>query len=211
MRQLRENRPFTVRFVAVVAALTAIVSLLLKLQLGLEIPILLPFTGTVAMVALLVSTLLNRLLWRIWPFSAVLQIPVFAGRWEGWYRRAPGEPWRETAHEISQKALDIDAEAWGPRNWSRGTCSAVIVASSGLTKELVWAYKTEPTTTDYVAGDAHAGVHFLRMVEECGQQLLIGRYINDRANQDGHKGAVGEIRVKWVSEKLQHALNLQGG
>lgn len=208
MLQLRENRSVTVRFVAIVAAATAFIAFAVQdIPIGLEIPVLLRFGGTVTIVAVIISALLNRWLWRIPPISWVLKIPNFSGRWEGWYRRSPDDAWHETAREISQKALDIDAETWGPANWSRSTCSAITATANGLTQELVWAYKTEPTTLDYKPGDTHAGVHFLRLVEERGNRFLIGRYINDRAHEDGKKGAVGEIRVKWVSTKLRHALN----
>ena len=208
MVQLRENRSFTVRFASIISVITAILSLALAgVSIGVKLPVLLRFLGIISLVALLVSILLNRWLWRAWPFSWILQIPDFAGRWEGWYRRSVDDKWRETAHEIFQNALDIDAEAWGPENWSRGTCSAIIVTSHGLTNELVWAYKTEPTTLTSQPGDTHAGVHFLHIVEKDGERHILGKYINDRAHQDGRKGAVGEIRLKWVSKKLQHALN----
>ncbi len=210
MLQIMENRKFTARFVAVVAALTGILYIALaQVLLDFQIPILLRFIGIVATTAWLVSFLLNRWLWRYKPFSCFLQIPDFSGRWEGWYRHAPKEDWRETAHEISQKALDVVAEAWGPGNWSRGTCSAINSTSPALTKELVWAYKTEQTTTALDPGGTHAGVHFLRMVEKHGKRVLRGKYINDRARNDGHKGSVGEIEVQWVSKEFQHDLNFR--
>lgn len=209
MLQLRENRSFTIRFVTIVSVLTAVTSLALaKVQIGVQLPLLLRFVGIVSTVAIGLSILLNRWLWRARPFSWILQIPDFRGRWEGWYRRSPNDEWRESAHEISQKALDIDAEAWGPDNWSRSSCSAIVVTSHDLTQELVWAYKTEPTTVNYQPGDAHAGVHFMRMVvDQNDEPLLVGKYINDRAREDGTKGSVGEIRIKRVQKKLQHSLN----
>lgn len=152
--------------------------------------------GYATSAALGVSFLLNRWLWRHRPFSDILQIPDVSGRWEGWsYRSFQGAEteWRPSAHEISQRALDITAEAWGPNNWSRSICASIVRASHGGTYELVWSYKTGVISPSLESrpGDTHQGTHFHRYSERDGGKYLEGAYITDRVRTDGTVGAAG--------------------
>jgi hypothetical protein len=162
--------------------------------------------------AVFVSFLLNRYFWRRRPFRYILQIPDLSGRWEGWsYRSFEGgeTEWRPSAHEISQRALDITAEAWGPSNWSRSICASIVRASQGGTYELVWSYKTETVSPgpDSRPGDCHQGTHFHRYSERNGCKYLEGTYITDRIRtKDGTVGAGGFHCLVWVSHKPKHAL-----
>ena len=109
--------------------------------------------------------------------------------------------------EISQRALELSAAAWGPTNVSRSVCTGIVVDSHGLVAELISAYKTEWIKGAHRGGDAHSGVHLLCLCEDDGARYLEGRYINDRERDDGSMGAVGEIRMKRVSVTLQRCLN----
>jgi hypothetical protein len=161
--------------------------------------------------AVLASFVLNRYLWRHRPLRDILQIPDLAGRWEGWSYRSfeSGETeWRPSAHEISQRALDITAEAWGPSNWSRSICASIVRASHGGTYELVWSYKTETVSpgSDTKPGDSHQGTHFHRFSARDGHRYLEGAYVTDRRREDGTTGGAGFHYLVWVSRTLKHGL-----
>jgi hypothetical protein len=131
--------------------------------------------------------------------------PDFSGRWEGWtYRSVTGE-WRPSAEEIIQDELGISANAWGPDNWAHGISASIIHDRAAF--ELVWSYRTVPTTPNYCGGDSHTGTHFLRYSERDGQRFLEGRYVTDRPRNDGTMGTGGFVRLRWVSNKLKTALD----
>jgi len=208
--QVRENRSFTVRFSVLVGGIAAVLLLVLRqIPLDLGLSGVVTFLFKLGTLAYFVSLALNRRMWRWRIFSWFLRIPDFSGRWEGWVRSTHDGIWRPSAHEISQKALDIDVEGFGMTNWARGTCSAIDRTGDELTPRLIWAYGTKPTTGNYKGGDTHEGVHILRLVKQDGKDLLRGRYINDRPRDDGSKGMVGEVRLARVEGPLQHDLNFR--
>ncbi len=207
MIQTRENRRFALLFSTIVAVLTwavaiTVVGLLNCADLGLA----LRYLGIATFAALGVSALLNRYLWR-WPlFKRVLRIPDLSGRWEGWSYRTLTKEWRPSAHEISQEALDIAVNAWGPDNWSRGVCASIVQDCLGGASELIWSYKTESTSAAYQPGDTHSGTHFLRLSEREGHKYLEGRYVTDRVRDDDKTiGAGGFHRLIWVSATFKCA------
>jgi hypothetical protein len=148
--------------------------------------------------------LLSRYLWR-WPiFQPILNIPDLSGRWEGWSFRTLSGEWVPSAHEISQQALDIAANAWGPNNMSRGICASIVCDRLGGAVEFIWSYKTETIGPQARSGDTHQGTHLHHLSKSDGQLYLTGIYITDRVRRDGTLGSVGAHRLVWVSKKLKH-------
>jgi hypothetical protein len=144
-------------------------------------------------------------LWRRRPLCWFLRIPDFGGRWEGWYWNTLGKEWLPTAHEVRQRSLSLAANAWGPNNWSRSVCAAILTDPHGGTPEFVWTYKTEPTTGPAVA---HTGTHLLRLVTPNGAKRLEGKYFTDRPRrEDNTIGQGGFIRLVWVASSLRNALD----
>lgn len=206
MIQLTTNWRVIATFIAFVVAISWGVALLIAGALTLsELKVALTYLGTATSAGILAAFLLNKYLWRIQPIKTILGIPDLSGRWEGWTHRTLEDKWYPSAHEISQSALDISAEAWGPKNWSRGTAAAIVTNSHGDTFEVIWSYKTEMTMHGE-AGDTHSGVHVLRYSERDGKRYLTGKYINDRIRQDGTPGAVGYIQLVWVNHTRKGSL-----
>ncbi len=164
------------------------------------------YLGIATVVAWGTLVILNRYLWCRFPIKYALKIPDLGGRWEGWSYRTLTKEWRPSAHEISQEALDISANAWGPDNWSRGVCACIVQDSLGGVYELIWSYKTESTTPKYKPGDNHTGTHFLRLSERDGCRYLEGRYVTDRVrDEDKTIGAGGFHCLVWVSSTFKGA------
>jgi hypothetical protein len=132
-------------------------------------------------------------------------LPDLSGRWEGWTYRSLTKEWRPSVEEITQDEFGISANGWGPDNWARGISASIIGNPSAY--ELVWSYRTEPTTSNYRGGDSHTGTHFLRYSERGGQKFLEGRYVSDRPRDDGTMGAGGIVKLRWVSHQLKTALD----
>lgn len=210
MNQARENFRFSATIFAIAGIVAWGCALLLTgvLKLG-DLAAGSRFLGLAALATSLLAYALNRRLWRKWPLKLLLRIPDISGRWEGWtYRSLTGE-WRPSAEEFTQHALDIAANAWGPDNWSRGLCASIV--HGGGAWQLIWSYKTEPTTPSYEAGDQHSGAHFLRLAERDGRRFLEGMYVNDRVRRDGTMGAGGFVRLVWVSATLKTSLAYNEG
>ena len=131
--------------------------------------------------------------------------PDLSGRWEGWTYRSVTREWRPSAEEIIQDKLGISANAWGPDNWARGITASIIHDRAAY--ELIWSYRTVPTTPNYRGGDSHTGTVFLRYSERDGQRFLEGRYVTDRPRDDGTMGSGGFVTLRWVSNKLKTALD----
>jgi len=209
MVQATENWRFIGFILALVAVLTwgvalTVVGVLSPSSLRLAMRYLTIATGAAG----IAIWLLNRYVWRLWGFRQVLKIPDLSGRWEGWYYRTLTKEWVPCAHEVSQRALDIVVNAWGPKNWSRSICASIVRDAHGASHELVWSYKTELTGPPHLPGDTHNGTHFFRISERQGVRYLEGTYITDRVREgDKTMGAGGFQRVVWVSKALRSALD----
>ena len=162
MQQVREH-PRVLWFVVTAAALTWLLSMAYSGIVSLDgLWQALKSLSVATSAAAAASFFLNRYLWYRWPCKLVLQIPDLRGRWVGWSCRRfeNGEiVWRPSAHEISQRALDIAAEAWGPNNCTRSTCASVVSGSQRGSYEFVWSYDTVTVSPspDNRAGDSHRG------------------------------------------------------
>jgi len=212
MSQLKENARVTTTFLAISAVLAWAVTITganflspINLWHGLK------YLSTATGVAGVAYFILNRYLWRLRWINALLKIPDFSGRWEGWtYRNLSGE-WRPSAQEISQSALDIVADAWGPDNWAQSICASVVQDSHGTIFQLVWSYRTQSTSPNVRQGDTHQGTHLLRLSERDGCKYLEGIYITDRVRDDQTIGAGGFIRLVHVSSTLKRGLAFDEG
>lgn len=199
------------RVIAIIISLPALLFFGVSLYLNdtlythdwLPLARLLTFPITAGFLSLL---LVNHVLWRYSPFRQILRIPDLNGRWEGWYFSTHSNQWHETVHEISQRALSIVPQCWGPNNWGRSITASMVTTPHLDSFELVWTYKIEITDRSFPGGN-HSGVHFLRYSNDNGAKTLVGRYINDREHANGRAGVVGYIRLAWVGEQTKGSLS----
>ena len=197
MNQLSENRRLSVWLVSIVTIIAwGTVLVVSGLIASEDIIKASKYLGLATLVALIFAWIWNRYLWRIPIIRDFLRIPDLSGRWEGWYLRALTGELSPTVHEITQHALEIGVNAWGPNNLSRGLATAIIVDRHGSAPEFIWTYKTESTSDHPDPGDTHEGAHFLRLSYEDGEKWLKGYYINDRVRKDKTRGSVGNICIK---------------
>jgi hypothetical protein len=165
--------------------------------------------GVATFVSYLGLFVLNSFLWHRWPFSTLLGVPDFRGRWEGWYYSDAHGKWRPVATEITQKAIDLVVHAWGPHNWSRGLCASIVTDRAGTVPQIIWSHKTESTSPIVDAGANHSGTHFLRLspADATKPKMLEGYYINDRVRPDNQsRGYAGYVKLVWVSRACKNGL-----
>ena len=204
MVPVRQSRKFTIYFFGTVIA----ASLLLVLVWNGAIKTA-DAWGTIRIVsgallfAYVLSELINRWLWRWFPFKQLLGVPNIAGRWEGWYFNTLGKQWLPCSMEIAQSADELTISAYGRNNRSRSLCSSVLVDASGST-DLVWSYSTDP-----IEGHAaqHRGTAMLQ-VQHCSRsKILRGTYCTDGVRfEDQTMGKVGFIRFARVDQLCQGGL-----
>jgi hypothetical protein len=131
--------------------------------------------------------------------------PDLSGRWEGWSRNSLAKEWLPTAHEIVQGEFGLSAIAWGPENWCRSICAAIVVDPLGGVPELIWTYRSEGITS-FPPPTAHTGTHMLHRVFVRGKAGLEGKYFRDKPHIKGI-GRVGFIRVMFAGRELRNTLD----
>jgi len=132
-------------------------------------------------------------------------IESLTGRWTGWYKEPDDPEWRPTAHEIVARGGTILAVAYGVANESRSVCAHAEVDGIGKWR-LVWTYDSKTILGGYDIAD-HTGTHIAYFLSgPGGRRLMEGRYFNNRKQQTGHIGSVGEFNCEWVSPSLVYHL-----
>ena len=147
--------------------------------------------GSGALVAYLLSIVVDRWLWRIQPFKALFGVPDFGGRWEGWYWNTLGKQWLPNALEASQRLSHVSYHSWGPKNEST-TVWAELMTDGSTKIELTAVYRTKAVSGQAKPHWGAANLSFSRMGD---QSLLTGTYWTDSVRDDGTKGHYGYIRL----------------
>ena len=194
-------------FIKIIVSTISIIWLIVLILIGFinfnELISALKYLSFITFLILVLFQIINRWWWKKPPFSWLLKIPDFSGRWEGWYHRSGEKEWYPTFHEVRQKAFNIQLTACGfdtpknPRNISKSICWTIISESDKGYPQLIWSYNTDLIMGEVKEGERHTGTHIMNLASD---KIMFGKYFNNKTRRDGTIGGGGFIILKWVSK-----------